>query len=97
MPRRTQNGPEHARARRRAQEATVRSLVTDAVTEAHGTHAAAQHDPAGSARTFLGEAGHLAVRALNRAGAPTLLLAGHRIVNAVRPRLIGPEAALYGY
>ena len=32
MPRRRGNGPEHARARRRAQEATVSSLVADAVT-----------------------------------------------------------------
>ena len=97
MPRRRGNGPEHARARRRAQEATVRSLVADALMEAQDAHAAAQHDLAGSARTFLGEAPLPAVRALNRAGAPTLLPAMHQIVNAVRPGLIGPEAALYGY
>ena len=97
MPRRRGNGLEHARARRRAQEATVRSPVADAVTEVHGAHAAGQHDLAGSTRTFLGEAALLAVRALNWAGAPTLLPAMHRIVNAVRPGLIGHEAALYGY
>ena len=76
---------------------TVRSLVVDAVTEAHEAHADAQHDPAGSARTFLGEAALPAVRALNGAGAPTLLPAMHRMVNAVRPGLLGPEAALYGH
>ena len=97
MPRRTGNGPEHIRARCRAQEATVRSLVADAVTEAHEEHAAAKHDPAGSAGTFLGEAVLPAVRALNRAGGPTLLPAMHQIVNAVESGLIGPEAALYGY
>ena len=50
MPRRRGDGPEHARARCRAQEAAVRGLVADAVTEAHKAHAAAQHDLAGSAR-----------------------------------------------
>ena len=59
-------------------------------------HAAAQHDPAGSARAFLSEAVLPAVRALNGAGAPTLLPAMHRIANAVQPQLISPEAALYG-
>ena len=73
MPRRRGNGREHAKARRRAQGATVRSLVLDAVPEAHAAHAAAQHDSAGSARTFLGEAALPAVRALNGAGAPALL------------------------
>ena len=34
---------------------------------------------------------------LNGAGAPTLLPAMHRIVNAIQPRLIGLEAALYGH
>ena len=97
MPRRRGDGPEHARARRRAQEAAVRSLVADAVTEAHEAHAAAQHDPAGSARAFLSEAALPAVRALNGAGAPTLLPAMHRIVNAIQPGLISPEAALYGH
>ena len=97
MPRRRGNGPEHARARRRAQEAAVRGLVADAVTEAHEAHAAAQHDPASSARAFLSEAALPAVRALNGARSPTLLPAMHRIVNAVQPGLINPEAALYGH
>ena len=97
MPRRRGDGPGHVRARRRAQEAAVRGLVADAVTEAHEAHAAAQHDPAGSARAFLSEAALPAVRALNRAGAPTLLPAMHRIVNAIRPGLISPKAALYGH
>ena len=67
------DGPEHARARRRAHEAAVRGLVADAVTEAHEAHAAAQHDPAGSARAFLSKAALPAIRAVNGAGAPTLL------------------------
>ena len=71
--------------------------MADAVTEAHTAHAAAWHDLAGSARTFLDEAALGAVRSLNEAGAPALLPAMHRILNAVRPELIGPEAALYGY
>ena len=62
--------------------------MADVVTEAHAAHAAVQHDPAGSARTFLGEAALPAVRALNGAGAPALLPAMHRILN--------PESALYG-
>ena len=95
MPRRRGDGPGHARARRRVQEAAVRDLVADAVTEAHAAHAAAQHDPAGSARAFLSEGALPAVRALNGAGGPTLLPAMHRIVNAVQPGLISPEAALY--
>ena len=70
--------------------------MADALTEAHEAHAAAQHNPAGSARAFLSEAALPAVRALNGAGAPTLLPAMHRIVNAVRPGLISPEGALYG-
>ena len=94
MPRRRGNGPEHTSARRRAQEAAVWGLVADVVTEAHEAHAAAQHDPAGSARAFLREAALPAVRAPNGAGAPTLLPAMHWIVNAVRPGLISPEAAL---
>ena len=97
MRRRRGNGQEHARARRQAQEATVWSLVADAVTEVHAAHAAALHDPAGSARTFLREAALPVVRALNGAGALAQLLAMHRIVNAVWLGLIGPEAALYGY
>ena len=67
------------------------------MTEVHAGHAAAQHDTAGSARAFLSEAALPAVCALNGAGAPALLPAMHPIVNAVRPGVIGPEAALYGY
>ena len=71
--------------------------MTDAVAEAHEAHAAARCDLTGSARAFLNETALPAVRALNRAGAPTLLPAMHRIVNAVQPGLISPEAALYGH
>ena len=85
MPRRRGDGPGHTRARRRAQEAAVRGLLADAVAEAHEAHAAARCDLEGSARAFLNETALPAVRALNRAGAPTLLPAMHRIVNAVRP------------
>ena len=74
-----------------------RGLVADAVTEPHEAHAATQHDPAGSARAFLSEAALPDIRALNGAGAPTLLPAMHRIVNAVQLGLISPEAALYGH
>ena len=95
MPRRRGDGPGHARARRKAQEAAVRGLVADAVAEAHEAHAAARRDLTGSARAFLDETALPAVRALNGAGAPTLLPAMHRIVNAVQPGLISPEAALY--
>ena len=66
------------------------------MVEAHEAHAAAQRDPTGSARAFLNETALPAVRALNGAGAPTLLPAMHRIVIAIQPGLIGPEAALYG-
>ena len=97
MPRRRGNGLKHAGARRPAQEATVRGLVAGAVAEAYAAHAAALHDPAGSARAFPGEAALLAVRALNGAAALTVLPAMHRVVNAVRPGLVGPEAALYWY
>ena len=97
MPRRQGDGPGHARARRKAQEATVRGLVADAVAEANEVHAAARRDLTGSARAFLNETALPAVRALNRAGAPTLLPAMHRIVNAIQPGLIRPEAALYGH
>ena len=89
------DGPGHARARRHVQKATVRGLVADAVAEAHEAHADARHDPTGSARAFLNGTTLPAVRALNGAGAPTLLPAMHRIVNAIQPGLIGPEAALY--
>ena len=97
MPRRRGDGPGHTRARRRAQEAAVRGLVADAVAEAQEAHAAARCDLEGSARAFLNETALPAVRALNGAGAPTLLPAMHRIVNAIRPGLISPEAALYGH
>ena len=97
MPRRRGDGPGHTRARRRAQEAAVRGLVADAVAEAKEAHAAARCDLEGSARAFLNETALPAVRALNGAGAPTLLPAMHRIVNAIRPGLISPEAALYGH
>ena len=97
MPRRRGDGPGHTRARRRAQEAAVRGLVADAEAEAHEAHAAARCDLEGSARAFLNETALPAVRALNGAGAPTLLPAMHRIVNAVQPGLISPEAALYGH
>ena len=85
MPRRRGVGPGHTRARRKAQEAAVRGLVADAVAEAHEAHAAARCDLTGSARAFLNETALPAVRALNKAGAPTLLPAMHRIVNAVQP------------
>ena len=97
MPRQRGDGPGHARARCKAQEATVRGLVADAVAEAHEAHAAAQRDLTGSARAFINETALQAVRALNGAGAPTLLAAMHRIVNAVQPGLISQEAALYGH
>ena len=95
MPRRRGDGPGHARARRKAQEAATRGLVADAVAEAHEAHAAARCDLTGSARAFLNETALPAVRALNGAGAPTLPPAMHRIVNTVWPGLISPEAALY--
>ena len=93
MLRRRGNGTEHARARRRAQEATVRSLVADAVTEAHAAQAAALHDPAGTGRTFVSEAALPAVCALNGMGAPALLPAMHQIVIAVQPGLKGPQGS----
>ena len=97
MRRRRGDGPGHARARRKAQEATVRGLVADAVAEAHEAHAAARRDLTGSARAFVNETALPAVRALNGAGAPTLLPAMHQIVNAIQQGLISPEAALYGH
>ena len=97
MPRRRGDGPRHGRPRRKGQEAAVRGLVADAVAEAHEAHAAARRDLTGSARAFLNKTALPAVRALNGAGAPTLLPAIHRIVNAVQPGLISPEAALYGH
>ena len=97
MPLRRGDGPGHARARRQAQEATVRGLVADAVAEAHGPHAAARRDPTGSARALLNETALPVVCTLNRAGSPRLLSAMQRIVNAIQLGLIGPEAALYGH
>ena len=97
MPRRQGDGPGHARARRKAQEATVRGPVADAVVEAHEAHAAGRRDLTGSARAFLNETALPAVRALNGAEAPTLLPAMHWIVNAIQPGLISPKAALYGH
>ena len=97
MPRRRGDGPGHARACRKAQEAAVRALVADAVAVAHEAYAAARRDLTGSARALLNETALPAVRALNGAGAPTLLWAMHRIVNTVRPGVISPEAALYGH
>ena len=96
MPRRQGDGLGHTRARRKAQEAAVRGLVADAVAEAHEAHAAARHDLTGSVRAFLNETALPAVRALNGAGAPTLLPAMHQMVNTVQPGFISPEAALYG-
>ena len=71
--------------------------MADAVAGAHEAHAAARCDLAGSARAFLNETALPAVRALNGAGAPTLLPAMHRVVNAVQPGLISLEVALYGH
>ena len=71
--------------------------MADSVTEVQEAHAAAQHDSVGSARAFLSEAALPTIRPMNGAGAPTLLPAMHRIVNAVQPKLISPEAALYGH
>ena len=95
MPRRRGDGAGHARARRKAQEATVRGLVADAMAEAHEAHTAARRDLTGSGRAFFNETALPAVRTLNGAGAPTPLSAMHRIVNGVQPGLISPEAALY--
>ena len=97
MPRRQGDGPGHARARRQEKEATVPGLVAEAVAEAHEAHAAARRDPTGSVRAFVNETALPAVRALNGAGAPTLLPAMHQIVNAIQPGFIGPEAALCGH
>ena len=96
MPCREGNGPEHARPRRLAQEATVRGLVVDAVAEAHAAHAAALHDPTGSARAFRNEAAPPAVRALNGAGPRTLLPKMQRVVNALRPALVDPRRPSMG-
>ena len=71
--------------------------MADAVAEAHEARAAARRDLTGSARAFLNETALPAIRALNGAGAPTLLPALQRIVNTVRPGLISPEVALYGH
>ena len=97
MSHRKGNAPEHTSARRQTQEAALQGLVADAVTEVHEAHAAVQHNAAGSARAFVSKAALPAVRALNGAGAPTLLPAMQRIVNAVLLGLRSPEAALYGH
>ena len=67
------------------------------MAKAHEAQAAARCDLTGSVRALLNETALPAVRALNRAGAHALLPAMHRIVNAVQPGLISPEAALYGH
>ena len=85
MPRQRGDRPGHTRARRRAQEAAVRGLVADAVAEAHEAHAAARCDLEGSARAFLNETALPVARALNGAGAPTLLPAMHRSSARRRP------------
>ena len=89
--------PENARARRLAQEERVLGLVAGAVAEAHAAHGAALHDPAGSARAFPNEAALPAVRAMNGAAAQTLLQMMQRVVKAMRPGLVDPKAAVYGY
>ena len=94
MPLQRGDGPEHARARCRAQQATVQGLVPGAVVESHAAHAAALHQPVSSARAFLSEAALPAVRALSQAGAFTLLRAMDRVVNAVCRGLVDPEVAL---
>ena len=75
----------------------MRGPVAGPVEEAHAAHVAALQDPAGSARAFLGEAALPVVRAANGAGTHTLPQAMHRVVGAVRPGLVGSDAALYGY
>ena len=67
------------------------------MAEAQAAYGAALHHLPGSARMSFSQAALPAVRALNGARAYTLLLGMHRVVNAVRPGLVGPEAALYGY
>ena len=67
------------------------------MAEARAAHGAALHDPAGSARAFPNEAALPAVRAMNDAGAQILRPMMHRVVKAVRPGLVDPEAAVYGY
>ena len=67
------------------------------MAEAHAAHVAALHDPTGSARTFLGHAALPPVRVLHGAGVPTLPPAINRVAKAVRPGLVSPKAALYGY
>ena len=64
--------------------------------EAQAAHAATLHAPASSRRAFISQGTLLAVRAPKGAGAPTLLPAMQRVVNAVGPGLVDPEAALYG-
>ena len=75
----------------------MRDMVAGLVAKSHTAHAAALHIPAGSVGAFLGETALRTVRALNGAGALTLLPALYRVLNAMRPGLFDPEAALYGY
>ena len=67
------------------------------MAEVQEAHAAGQCDLTASARALVNETALPAVRALNGAGAPTLLPAMHRIVNAIQLGLISPKAALYGH
>ena len=71
----------------------MRDLVASAVAKAHAAHAAVSQGPAGSARSILRKAAPPTVRALN--GALTLLPAMQDTVNAVRPGLAEPQAALH--
>ena len=68
MPGQRGDGPEHAGARPRTLEATVRGLVAGAVADLHAAHAATLQDVTGSAKAFLGEAPLPALRALNGGG-----------------------------
>ena len=74
----------------------MQGLEAGALAKAHAAHATAVQDPTGSARAFVGEAALPAAQPLNRAGVLTLLPAMHWVLNAVRARLVDPEAALYG-
>ena len=87
--------PTHAQARPCEQQAALQGLVADAVAEAHEVPAVASHIPTGSMGTFIREAATRPHRALNQAGAATMLLAMLRVMNAVHPWLKDPEAAPY--
>ena len=78
------------------EEATVQGLVAGVLAEAHAARLPPCTTRRACPRIFHGEAALRAVRILNGAGAPTLLQAMHRVVNAVRSGLIGCEVALYG-